>query len=121
MEGVALGIDMFDCVLPTRNARNGMAFTDTGRVVIKNAAYARDPGPLSEGCGCYTCRQYSRAYLRHLFVSREILAYRLLTWHNLYYYFHLRARMREALAAGRFAAFRRDFYSLRNQGGTPSG
>jgi queuine tRNA-ribosyltransferase len=120
VEGVARGIDMFDCVLPTRNARNGMAFTDTGKVVIKNAAYARDPGPLSPDCGCYACRHYSRAYLRHLFVSREILAYRLLTWHNLYYYFNLMARMREALAAGRFDAFRRDFYRQRN-GGIPSG
>ncbi len=63
VEGVARGIDMFDCVLPTRNARNGMAFTDTGKVVIKNAAYARDPGPLDAACGCYTCRHYSRAYL----------------------------------------------------------
>jgi queuine tRNA-ribosyltransferase len=121
VEGVARGIDMFDCVLPTRNARNGMAFTDTGKVIIKNAGHARDPGPLSADCGCYTCRQYSRAYLRHLFVSREILAYRLLTWHNLYYYFNLMARMRQALAAGQFAAFRQDFYNKRNEGGTPRG
>ena len=120
VEGVARGIDLFDCVLPTRNARNGTAFTDTGKVVIKNAAYARDPEPLSAGCGCYACRHYSKAYLRHLFVSREILAYRLLTWHNLYYYFDLMARMREALAASRFDAFRRDFYSQRN-GGIPCG
>jgi queuine tRNA-ribosyltransferase len=121
VEGVARGIDMFDCVLPTRNARNGMAFTDTGRVVIKNAAHARDPEPLSPDCGCYACRHYSRAYLRHLFVSREILAYRLLTLHNLYYYFDLMARMRQALAAGRFAEFRRDFYAKRLEGGTLSG
>ena len=111
VEGVARGVDMFDCVLPTRNARNGMAFTDTGRVVIKNAAYALDPGPLDEACGCYTCRHYSRAYLRHLYVSREILAYRLLTLHNLYYYFNFMAKMRQAIAAGRFDAFRREFYS----------
>jgi queuine tRNA-ribosyltransferase len=121
VEGVARGIDMFDCVLPTRNARNGMAFTDAGRVIIKNAAYARDPEPLSADCSCYACRNYSRAYLRHLFVSREILAYRLLTWHNLYYYFNLMARMRQALAAGRFAAFRQDFYNKRNEGGTSRG
>jgi queuine tRNA-ribosyltransferase len=121
VEGVARGIDMFDCVLPTRNARNGMAFTDTGKVIIKNAGHARDPGPLSADCRCYTCRHYSRAYLRHLFVSREILAYRLLTWHNLYYYFNLMARMRQALAAGQFAAFRQDFYNKRNEGGTPRG
>jgi queuine tRNA-ribosyltransferase len=121
VEGVARGMDMFDCVLPTRNARNGMAFTDTGRVVIKNAGYARDPGPLSPDCRCYACRHYSRAYLRHLFISREILAYRLLTLHNLYYYFELMARMRQALAAGCFADFHRDFYAKRDQGGNLSG
>ena len=121
VEGVARGVDMFDCVLPTRNARNGTAFTDTGRVVIRNAGYARDPEPLSADCGCYTCRHYSRAYLRHLFVSREILAYRLLTLHNLYYYFDLMSRIRQALAADRFADFRRDFYSKRHQGGKLSG
>jgi queuine tRNA-ribosyltransferase len=121
VEGVARGMDMFDCVLPTRNARNGMAFTDTGRVVIKNSSYARDPEPLSPDCRCYTCRHYSRAYLRHLFVSREILAYRLLTLHNLYYYFELMARIRQALGAGRFADFRRDFYAKRNKGGNLSG
>ncbi|MFZ2089617.1 MAG: tRNA guanosine(34) transglycosylase Tgt [Desulfobaccales bacterium] len=121
VEGVARGLDLFDCVLPTRNARNGMAFTDTGRVVIKNAAHARDPEPLSPDCRCYACRHYSRAYLRHLFMSREILAYRLLTLHNLYYYFHLMARMRQALADGRFAEFRRDFYAKRTEGGRLSG
>ncbi len=117
VEGVARGMDMFDCVLPTRNARNGMAFTDSGRVVIRNAAYARDPEPLSNTCECYTCRSYSRAYLRHLFVSREILASRLLTLHNLYYYFDLMTRMRQALAADRFTAFRRDFYAKLTEGG----
>jgi queuine tRNA-ribosyltransferase len=121
VEGVARGMDMFDCVLPTRNARNGMAFTESGRVVIRNAAHARDPEPLSTTCECYTCRHYSRAYLRHLFVSREILAYRLLTLHNLYYYIDLMARMRQALAAGRFTAFRRDFYAKRTEGGTLRG
>jgi len=121
VEGVARGMDMFDCVLPTRNARNGMAFTDTGRVVIKNAAYTQDPEPLSPECHCYAGRHYSRAYLRHLFISREILAYRLLTLHNLYYYFDLMARMRTALAAGRFTDFRRDFYAKRDQGGNLSG
>ncbi len=121
VEGVARGMDMFDCVLPTRNARNGMAFTHTGRVVIKNAVHAQDPGPLAPDCGCYCCRHYSRAYLRHLFMAREILAYRLLTLHNLYYYFDLMARMRQALAAGQFTAFRRDFYAKRLEGGTLSG
>ncbi len=117
LEGVARGIDMFDCVLPTRNARNGLAFTSTGRVVIKNADYARDPGPLDGDCGCYTCQHFSRAYLRHLFVAREILAYRLLTLHNLYYYVNLMTRMRQAVAAGEFAAFRREFYRKLQDGG----
>jgi queuine tRNA-ribosyltransferase len=121
VEGVARGVDMFDCVLPTRNGRNGTAFTAAGKVVIKNAAYARDPRPLEEGCGCSTCRGYSRAYLRHLFVSREILAYRLLTLHNLYYYLHLMAEMRQAIAAGNFAAFRREFYEKRLEGGNTRG
>jgi queuine tRNA-ribosyltransferase len=98
-----------------------MAFTDTGRVVIKNAAHARDPEPLSPDCRCHACRHYSRAYLRHLFMAREILAYRLLTVHSLYYYFHLMARMRQALADGRFAEFRRDFYAKRTEGGRLSG
>jgi queuine tRNA-ribosyltransferase len=117
VEGVARGVDMFDCVLPTRNGRNGMAFTHFGRLVIKNAAFARDPRPLDEACGCYTCRNYSRAYLRHLFVSREILAYRLLTLHNLYYYLDLMARMRRAVAQDRFAAFRQEFYQNLLEGG----
>lgn len=121
VEGVSRGMDMFDCVLPTRNARNGMAFTDTGRVVIKNAIYARDPEPLSPNCHCYACRHYSRAYLRHLFVSREILAYRLLTLHNLYYYFQLMARIRQALSSDRFAEFCREFYDKRIKGGNLSG
>ncbi len=121
VEGVARGVDMFDCVLPTRNARNGMAFTAAGRLVIRNAAYSQDPRPLDEACGCYTCRHYSRAYLRHLFLSREILAYRLLTWHNLYYYLDLMARMRQTVADGRFAQFRREFYQNRPEGGNTRG
>jgi queuine tRNA-ribosyltransferase len=121
VEGVARGVDMFDCVLPTRNARNGMAFTSAGKVVIKNAVHANDSGPLDAACGCYTCRHYSRAYLRHLYVAREILAYRLLTLHNLYYYLNLMVSMRQAIAEGRFAAFRQDFYQNRNEGGSAGG
>ncbi|MFZ5449402.1 MAG: tRNA guanosine(34) transglycosylase Tgt [Thermodesulfobacteriota bacterium] len=117
VEAVALGIDMFDCVLPTRNARNGMAFTATGKVVIKNAVHGNDSGPLDPACDCYTCRHYSRAYLRHLYVAREILAYRLLTWHNLYYYLNLMLNMRQAIAEGRFAEFRQDFHQNRQEGG----
>jgi queuine tRNA-ribosyltransferase len=121
VEAVARGVDMFDCVLPTRNARNGMAFVSTGRLVIKNAAYARDPRPLDEVCTCYTCRHYSRAYLRHLYAAREILAFRLLTLHNLYYYLTLMANIRRAVAAGEFAAFRRNFYQNRIKGGNSRG
>jgi queuine tRNA-ribosyltransferase len=121
VEGVARGVDMFDCVLPTRNARNGMAFTAAGRLVIRNAAYALDPAPLDEACGCYTCRHYSRAYLRHLYISREILAFRLLTFHNLYYYLSLMAKMRQAISEDRFPAFRREFYQNRLNGGNSRG
>ncbi len=113
VEGVARGIDLFDCVVPTRNARNGLAYTATGKVNLRNARNSKDSEPLDEHCRCYTCRHYSRAYLRHLFRCREILAYRLLTWHNLYYYLNLMAGMREAIATGQFAAFQRDFYRNR--------
>jgi queuine tRNA-ribosyltransferase len=113
VEGVARGVDLFDCVVPTRNARNGLAYTHRGKVMLRNAVYARDANPLDAQCDCYTCRHYSLAYLRHLFMSREILASRLLTWHNLYYYLDLMKRMREAIAAGEFAVFRREFYDQR--------
>jgi queuine tRNA-ribosyltransferase len=109
VQGVAAGVDMFDCVLPTRCARNGLLFTSEGKVVIKNAAYARDERPLDPACACYTCRTFSRAYLRHLFVAKEILAMRLNTLHNLAYYLELMRQVREAVAAGRFADFARDF------------
>lgn len=106
---VALGFDLFDCVLPTRNARNGTLFTRTGKLNIRRAAYANDLRPVEEDCGCYTCRHFSRAYLRHLAVAGEILSARLNTLHNLYFYQHLMRSMREALATGRFAAFARPF------------
>ena len=115
VEGVFHGLDMFDCVMPTRNARNGMLFTSQGRVVIKNACYQHDQRPLDETCGCYTCRHYSRAYLRHLFQSREILAYQLNSIHNLHYYCTLMANMRDAIQADRFLAFRRQFYAQRTE------
>jgi queuine tRNA-ribosyltransferase len=113
VEAIWRGFDMFDCVMPTRNARNGMLFTSFGRVNIKGAAYAEDTGPLDPECTCYVCRNYSRAYLRHLFRSGEILASRLNTHHNLHYYLSLMARAREAIAGGRFAEFRREFYAKR--------
>ncbi|MGI6656694.1 MAG: tRNA guanosine(34) transglycosylase Tgt [Desulfobulbus sp.] len=118
VEGVYYGVDMFDCVMPTRNARNGMLFTSQGRIVIKNARYQRDPRPLDEQCDCYTCRHYSRAYLRHLYQCREILAYQLNSIHNVHYYCSLMAAMRKAIAEDRFLAFRRGFYQQRiPQGG----
>jgi len=113
VEGVYHGIDMFDCVMPTRNARNGMLFTSQGRLVIKNACFQQDQRPLDPTCGCYTCRHYSRAYLRHLFQSREILAYQLNSIHNLHYYCTLMAEMRQAIREDRFLAFRRTFYQQR--------
>ncbi|MGH7393175.1 MAG: tRNA guanosine(34) transglycosylase Tgt, partial [Candidatus Rokuibacteriota bacterium] len=111
VESVARGVDLFDCVLPTRNARNGQCFTADGPVAVKHAAHARDPRPLEADCPCYGCRNFSRAYLRHLFVSDELLAYRLLTLHNVTFFLRLMAAMREAIAAGAFAAFRARFFS----------
>ncbi|HSE92999.1 MAG TPA: tRNA guanosine(34) transglycosylase Tgt [Methylomirabilota bacterium] len=111
VESVARGVDMFDCVLPTRNARNGQCFTAEGPVAVKHAAHARDPRPLEEDCPCYGCRHFSRAYLRHLFVSDELLAYRLLTLHNVTFFLRLMAAMREAIAARAFAAFKARFFS----------
>lgn len=113
IEGINAGFDMFDCVMPTRNARNGMVFTSFGRLNIKSARYAEDSLPIDPECGCYVCKNYSRAYLRHLFKSGEILASRLNTWHNLHYYLSLMAGARQAIAADRFADFRRDFHAKR--------
>jgi queuine tRNA-ribosyltransferase len=102
---VRLGMDMMDCVLPTRNARNGCLFTSQGRVHIKNAQYANDPRPVDEGCRCPVCRRYSRAYLRHLFLSNEILGAVLNTHHNLYFYLDIMRRIRESMIFGDLAGF----------------
>jgi queuine tRNA-ribosyltransferase len=110
---VALGADMFDCVLPTRNARNGMLFTNRGRIIIKNSQHRDEDMPIDDLCACYTCRHYSRAYLRHLFIAKEILAHRLNTIHNLWYFLELMRQMRRAIAAGTFDEFRAHFYQLR--------
>ena len=115
VEAVYRGVDMFDCVMPTRNARNGMLFTSRGRVVIKNSQYSNDPGPPDENCRCYTCRNYSRAYLRHLYMSREILAYHLNTIHNLSYFVGLMRSMRQAIASDSFGQFRKEFYEMRRE------
>jgi len=106
---VAAGFDLFDCVLPTRNARNGTLFTSRGKVNIKRAEYRADKAPLDERCACETCRNYSRAYLRHLFLCGEILSSRLNTIHNLTYYRTLMSRAREAIERGVFETFRREF------------
>lgn len=111
VEGVWRGVDMFDCVMPTRNARNGSLFTAKGKISIKNSRFRDDERPLDEECGCYTCRNYSRAYLRHLFQAREILSYHLNTIHNLHYYLDLMAGIRQSIENDSFAAFRKNFYS----------
>ncbi|PLX99715.1 MAG: tRNA guanosine(34) transglycosylase Tgt [Desulfuromonas sp.] len=115
VEGVARGCDMFDCVMPTRNARNGVLFTSFGKISIKQARYRDDSQPIDPACDCYVCRNYSRAYLRHLYTSGEILASVLNTHHNLYYYQRLMADMRQALEADAFGEFRADFYRKREQ------
>jgi queuine tRNA-ribosyltransferase len=107
LHGVAAGIDMFDCVLPTRCARNGLLFTSRGRLTIRNAAFQDDDRPVDPACACYTCRTFSRAYLRHLFKAGEILGLRLNTLHNLHYFLDLMAGAREAIAAGRLDGYRR--------------
>jgi queuine tRNA-ribosyltransferase len=115
VEAVRRGIDMFDCVLPTRNARNGHLFTHAGTVRIRNAVHAEDTGPLDPLCDCYTCRNYSRSYLRHLDRCNEILGARLNTIHNLHYYLSLMRDLRVAIAAGTLDRLVADFYSLRGK------
>jgi queuine tRNA-ribosyltransferase len=100
LDGVMAGIDLFDCVLPTRSARFGGIFTSEGRINLKNARFREDPGPLDPECPCYTCARFSRAYLRHLFVTNELLAPRLLSLHNLTFYQRWMAQIREAVASG---------------------
>ncbi|WP_439683509.1 tRNA guanosine(34) transglycosylase Tgt [Cupriavidus oxalaticus] len=114
--GVAAGVDMFDCVMPTRNARNGWLFSRYGDVKIKNAAHRNDPRPLDESCACYTCRNFSRAYLHHLHRVGEILGARLNTIHNLHYYLQLMREVRESIERHRFADFRRQFAADRARG-----
>ncbi|MDO8304336.1 tRNA guanosine(34) transglycosylase Tgt [Herminiimonas sp.] len=116
VQGVANGIDMFDCVMPTRNARNGWLFTRFGDIKIKNARYKDDKQPLDETCGCYACRNFSRAYLHHLHRTGEILGARLNTIHNLHYYLDLMREMREAISEGRFQLFVRQFHADRGRG-----
>ncbi len=113
VEGVMRGVDLFDCVMPSRHGRTGWLFTNQGRILIKQARYAKDESPIDEQCGCYVCRKYSRSYLRHLYVSNEMLGVRLNTIHNLWYYQTLMATMRAAIHSRKFLAFRRRFYEQR--------
>jgi queuine tRNA-ribosyltransferase len=119
-EAVRQGVDMFDCVLPTRNARNGTLFTRSGRMVIKNAKYTEDSLPIEPGCPCYTCRHYSRAYLRHLYLAEEILAVRLNTIHNLHFYLRYMSDIRRAIAADRLEEFVQNFNSQWESGKEPA-
>lgn len=109
VEAVGLGVDMFDCVVPTRNARNGTVFTRSGRLRLKNAKHAEDGAPLEEGCACKTCTQYSRAYLRHLFQTGEFLGLHLATFHNIFFFQQFMHEARQAIIAGHFAQWQRDF------------
>ena len=113
--GVHYGIDMFDCVLPTRNARNGWLYTSTGVVKIRNAKYEMDTGPIDKTCDCTTCKQFSRSYIKHLLKTKEILGSRLATVHNLHFFLDLMAQMRKAIEAGNFDEFRANFFQMRGQ------
>ncbi|WP_017942477.1 MULTISPECIES: tRNA guanosine(34) transglycosylase Tgt [unclassified Thioalkalivibrio] len=119
VEAVRRGVDMFDCVMPTRNARNGFLYTREGVLRIRNARFRNDTGPIDPECGCYTCRHYSRAYLKHLDKCNEILGSRLATTHNLHYYQDLMRGLREAIAAGALDAFVADFYERRGMAVPP--
>lgn len=119
IECAGLGIDMFDCVAPTRYGRNGTAFTSTGRLAIRNAPYTFDLGPLDPECSCYACKNFSRAYLRHMFNTSEILGLQLVSLHNIHFYLSLMKRVREAISRDRFAEFKKEFLSKYNQGRVP--
>ncbi len=116
VECVARGVDMFDCVIPTRNGRNGQAFTSRGRLNIKNAQWSRDARPLDDSCACAVCRRHSRAYLRHLFTSGEMLAAVLLSHHNLAFFLDTMRRVRQAIRSGEFTRFRLEFIEGINSG-----
>ena len=113
IENIERGIDMFDCVMPTRNARNGTLFTSFGKMNIKGAKFKEDPAPIDPECQCLTCKTYSRAYINHLFRAREITYFRLATIHNLHYYLNLMREIREAILEDRFAEYKKEFYAKR--------
>jgi queuine tRNA-ribosyltransferase len=106
LEGVLRGVDLFDCVMPTRNGRNAMAFTSQGGLKLRNLKYRTDPSPLDPDCDCQVCRQFSRAYLRHLFIAGEMLGPILLSWHNIAYYQQMLRDLRDAIRQGRATEFR---------------
>lgn len=112
LEGVEAGLDMFDCVLPTRNARNGTLYTSQGKINIKKAQFREDPGPLDPNCDCYTCRTFSRAYLRHLYIAKELLSHRLHTIHNLAFYLAMMRETRQAILEGSFAALKARYVEM---------
>ena len=116
LDAISCGIDMFDCVVPTRNGRNGQAFTPHGEVRLRNAPFKGDFGPIDPECGCFTCRNYTRGYIRHLFNTNEILGMRLVSLHNIYFYVQLIQGARRAIQKGRFAEFKKEFKSLFFQG-----
>jgi queuine tRNA-ribosyltransferase len=117
LEAIAVGIDMFDCVVPTRNGRNGQAFTWQGEVQLRNAEFKEDFTPIDENCGCFTCRTHSRAYIRHLFNTEELLGLRLVSLHNLHFYVKLIEMSRQAIKENAFNSFRKDFLNRYNKGG----
>lgn len=119
VEGVVRGVDLFDCVVPTRHGRTGWLFTTTGRVLIKNARYARDDRPIDDQCRCPVCQRFSRAYLRHLFQAGEMLGFRLNSLHNLWYFATLMHQLREAIRENRLESFRRHFYAQQSQRNVP--
>lgn len=114
VENVERGVDMFDCVMPTRNARNGTLFTSFGKINIKSAKFIKDNAPIDHECSCYTCRNYSRGYLNHLYKARELTFFRLASLHNLHYYLNLMKQIREAIMQGKFTEFKRNFYAKRS-------
>jgi len=118
LEAVEAGIDMFDCVTPTRYGRNGSAFTSEGKLIIRNSPYAEDFKPLDKECDCYACKNFSRAYLRHLFNTDEILGLRLVSLHNIHFYLKLMFGIREAIQEDRFSEFKKTFLAKYARAGT---
>lgn len=114
VENVERGVDMFDCVMPTRNARNGTLFTSYGKINIKSAKFIHDDSPVDDECDCYTCKRYSKGYLNHLYRSKELTFYRLASLHNLHYYLNLMKQMRKAILNQKFSEFKKDFYAKRS-------